>query len=177
MEKRHNRRPKVRCISSSLKGLSRSVSRLNRLSIARRCMKDKQIKGKIFDLLGSEIQHELTAMCSKKLVSCFRCTSRDQLEASSWTTLASEIENRAPTLHSLLKICTDVRRVTRPLKRVRRRTSNEIVRVVCASIILRHRNQEMNLLQKIISVILHRGGAAKQVSSIINHTNRCNNCI
>ena len=79
--------------------------------------------------------------------------------------------------HSLLKICTDVRRVTRPLKRVRRRTSNEIVRVVCASIILRHRNQEMNLLQKIISVILHRGGAAKQVSSNISHTNRCNNCI
>ena len=37
--------------------------------------------------------------------------------------------------------------------------------------------QEMNLLQKIISVILHRGGAAKQVSSIISHTNRCNNCI
>ena len=81
--------------------------------------------------------------------------------------MASEIENRAPTLHSLLKICTDARRVTRPLKRVRRRTSNEIVRVVCASIILRHRNQEMNLLQKIISVVLHRGGAAKQVSSII----------
>ena len=157
----------MRCISSSLKGLSQSVSRLNRSSIARRCMKDKQIKGKVFDLLGKEIQHELSAMCSKKLVSCFRCTSRDQLEAFSWTTLASEITNRAPTLHSLLKICTDVRR----------RTSNEIVRVVCASIILRHRNQEMNLLQKIISVILHRGGAAKQVSSIINHTNRCNNCI
>ena len=162
----------MRCISSSLKGISRSVSRLNRSSIARRCMKDKQIKGKVFDLLGREIQHELS---SKKLVSCFRCTSRDQLEAFSWTSLASEIKNRALTLHSLLKICTDVRRVTRPLKRVRRRTSNEIVRVVCASIILR--NQEMNLLQKIISVILHRGGAAKQVSSIISHTNRCNNCI
>ena len=125
----------MRCISSSLKGHSRSVSKLNRSSIARRCMKDKQIKGKVFDLLGREIQYELTAMCSKKLVSYFRCTLRDQLEAFSWITLASEIENREPTLHSLLKICTDVRRLTRPLKRVRRRTSNEIVRVVCASII------------------------------------------
>ena len=32
-------------------------------------------QGKIFELVGKEIQHELTAMLSKMLAFCFRCSS------------------------------------------------------------------------------------------------------
>ena len=38
-----------------------------------------------------------------------------------------------------------------------------LIQCVCACIILRHRSQQMNTLKKIVSLILHRGGASKQV--------------
>ena len=41
--------------------------------------------------------------------------------------------------------------------------SNSVVLGICAAIILRHCNTSMNLVQQIISIVLHCGHAAKQV--------------
>ena len=45
-------------------------------------------------------------------------------------------------------------------------TGSSAVVGVCASVLLRHKNQRMNLLQHILSLILHRGHAGKQVNII-----------
>ena len=153
----------MRCLSRSLKSLGRSVGRLNRKSIAQKCMRDRKIKKNIFDLLSKDIQHELTKMCSGKSASPFRTSSRADLEDFSWISLTSELEKKAPTLHSVLQICTNVKRRIRPLRTPWKRPSNNVILCVCACIILRHRSQQMNTLQKIVSLILHRGGASKQV--------------
>lgn len=46
---------------------------------------------------------------------------------------------------------------------------------VCAAILLRYKNQRMNMLQHMVSLILHRGHAGKQVQMSITlcveHTN------
>ena len=100
-------------------------------------------------------------MCSGKSASPFRTCFRADLEDFSWISLTSELENKAPTLHSVLQICTNVKWRIRPLRTPRKRPSNNVILCVCACIILRHRSQHVNTLQKIVSLILR--GASKQV--------------
>ena len=76
----------------------------------------------------------------------------------------AELETKAPTLHSLLKMCIDVKRRQSSSRKRSHRTRNASVMGVCASIILRHKNQHMNAMQSIISLLLHRGHAGKHVS-------------
>lgn len=80
-----------------------------------------------------------------------------------------ELELKAPTLHSILKMCVDVKR-RRVLSKRSYRSSNVAVMGVFASAILRHKNQCMNVLQRIISLALHCGHSGKQVSNILKYT-------
>ena len=43
------------------------------------------------------------------------------------------------------------------------RPSNSAILGVCAALLLRHRNHNLNAVQRIISIILHGGHAAKWV--------------
>ena len=87
----------------------------------------------------------------------------EKLERFKWDDVVAELTARAPTLHSVLKMCVEVkRRARRPHKRSYR-NSDVAVMGVCASVILRHKNHHMNALQNIISLLLHRGHAGKQV--------------
>ena len=76
----------------------------------------------------------------------------------------AELEKRAPVLHKLLSACVDARRRKRPFKSTYR-SSNAAAIGISAAILLRHRNQHMNALQHIISLILHCGHAGKQVKT------------
>ena len=89
----------------------------------------------------------------------------DKLENFTWDDLATELKSRAPVLHTILSMCVNVKRRKRSF-RTTHRPSNAAAMGVCASVLLRHRNQQMNLLQHIISLILHRGHAGKQVRFI-----------
>ena len=65
----------------------------------------------------------------------------------SWDLLAKELESKAPTLYGVLSICVDVRRRKRKTKTSKQKSSSNTAMLgVCAAILLRHRNQEMNLL-------------------------------
>ena len=87
----------------------------------------------------------------------------DKLANFSWDDLASELKIKAPVLHAFLTTCVDVKRRRRTVKTTRT-TSSAAVMGVCASILPRHKNQHMNILQHIVSLILHRGHAGKQVN-------------
>ena len=117
--------------------------------------------------LGRDIQSKLTGLCSKKRPSIFRDASARNLATFSWDRLVSDLEERAPTFHNLLYMCTDIKRRKRqPTKKKHKkpnRPRNEAIVGVCASLLLRHKNHNMNLMQRIVSLILHRGHAAKQV--------------
>ena len=76
----------------------------------------------------------------------------ERLERFKWDDVAAELTARAPTLHSVLKMCIEAKRRARPLKRSHR-NSDVAVMFVCASVILRHKNQHMNALQNIISLL------------------------
>ena len=85
----------------------------------------------------------------------------EHLEKFRWDDLA-ELKSRAPVLHEFLSMYVDVKRRQRSFKKTHR-TTNAAVMGVCASLLLRHKNQHMNALQHIVSLILHRGHAGKQV--------------
>ena len=84
----------------------------------------------------------------------------EKLERFKWDDVAAELTARAPTLHSVLKMCVEVKRRARPRSY---RNSDVAVMGVRASVLLRHKNQHMNALQNIISLLLHHGHAGKQV--------------
>ena len=55
------------------------------------------------------------------------------------------------------------------------RVSEDVVFSVCASVLLRYRNANMNALQRIVSLQLHSGHSGKQVSHIPNANMMCHN--
>lgn len=150
--------------ASGLKTLARSVGRKNRPSIARQAMKDGKIKEIILSILSKQVQKEMTHMCSKKTSSVLRnTTSPDVLSKFSWDTIAEELRRHAPTLQQVLKGFTNVKRYKGGRKRKTNLPTNTAIVGVCASILLRHKNIHMNLLQKIVSLILNCGHASKLV--------------
>ena len=158
--------------SSGLKKLVKSAGRLNRPAIARQVMKDRRIRCHILNLLEKDIQKEIAQMCSIKSNSLLQHRHIDALNMFSWDVLLSELRSTAPTLLRVLEGCANVKRRVRRYRghgqrkkrlQTARTSSNSTVVGLCAAVLLRHHNKNMNLVQRIISVILHCGHAAKQV--------------
>ena len=158
----------IRRLSRSLKGLGRSIGRRSRFSIARQSLKDKAIRKKLLEYIGTDIQKELTGMCTVKDQSKFWVQSKADLEHFSWDEAVRELETRAPTLYSLLKhsIIVKSRRRFQTGGRKTHRPRDTSVLGVLAGLMLQHRSQRMNVLQRLVSLILHRGHAEKQVNSV-----------
>lgn len=165
----------MKCLPKALKPLGRSIGRKNQLSIALQSLKFGSVRKKILRILGKDIQKEITGLCSKKSRSIFRRTSAEDLKTFNWDRLVADLEKTAPTFHSFLSSCTEVKRRNRKVKTRSSRPSNVAVLGICASILLRHKNHNLNLIQKIVSLILHRGHAAKQVR-IISYSAWCIYC-
>lgn len=99
-------------------------------------------------------------MCSKDVNSILQQTSIHGLETFEWSILINELEMYAPTLMSILKGCTRTQH---------QRHNREGVIGICAAVLLKYRNYRMNLVQKMISTILHAGHSGKLVSTISAH--------
>ena len=126
-------------------------------------MGDQKIRAHVLTILGRRIRSEMKRMCSIKNPSMLRASTPEALTSFDWNKLESELELRAPSLFSLLRSATSVN--VPPSKKRKRtyRVQQSQVIGICAAILLRHRNQSMNLLQRILSVLLYNGNASKQV--------------
>ena len=82
------------------------------------------------------------------------CQSSSKLQSFKWADLMDEMSTHAPTLVNILYSCTETRHP---------RTNRTATICVCAAILFKFRFSRMNLLQKIISLILHGGHCGKQV--------------
>ena len=97
---------------------------------------------------------ELKATCSNKANSILKNSEPTTLESFTWTQLLANLSETAPMTVLLLKTLTSSC------------TKNpDVVICVCCAILLRARNQRMNLVQRLVSVILHGGHATKQVNA------------
>lgn len=72
-----------------------------------------------------------------------------------WHDLIAEVKQKAPVLSSILEAAS---------QSTRSKKSSAIGTLMSAGILLKHRNQQMGLLQTIVAVILYTGHAAKKVT-------------
>ena len=178
--------------SSGLKTLTRSTARTNRSSIARQAMHDRRIREKVLNIVQKDIQKEMAVMCAKKTGSLLRASSPETLQKFTWDALVEELQVNGPTLYNILKGCVAVKRRERAAvtktkgakknakegpeggtkssgkcmteKTVKsKRPSDSTVLGMCASILLRHKNLHMNLVQRMVSIMLNNGHSSKQV--------------
>ena len=150
--------------SSGLKPMARSIGSRSHPALARQVMRNPTTRAVCLNILEKDIQKDLTKIASKSQhSSCLRETTLSALENFSWEKLHSELRLTAPTFFRVLEGCVNVRRRRRVAKRVRKVNLPMLFLGVCAALLLRHRNRNLNLVQRIISLILHSGHAGKKV--------------
>ena len=162
---------------SGLKTLARNVGCKDRASIARQVMKDETMKSKILEIITKNVQKEMKHLTSRKSGTNLRSTDLTVFTHFSWESVVKDLQTHAPTLHKLMKGMVQVKRkCTKETDKqhskanASRHLSTDAVMGVCASILLRHRNQHINLFQKVdnVSIILNSGHASAQYG-ISNH--------
>ncbi len=152
-------------ISSGLNELARGVGRRNHKSIAQQSIQHVQVRLHVLNILGQDIQKEITSICAKRANSILRATSAETVCSFSWSTLADEV---AAVLEYCVEVKTRQRRaVTKQRGRGAKAPKFRHLKhsgswCVCAGILLHHRNHHMNLVQKFV-LILHSGHSAKEV--------------
>ena len=134
--------------------MAKALARGSYKKLVNQCFKDAEIREWIIKKMGYILKKELKNMCSEKVNSVLKSNLVHTLKNFKWTDLLSELSTHAPVLSNILHSCTK----TRCTK------GNKLATMgVCASILLKHRNKSMCLVQKIISVILQAGHSGKQV--------------
>ena len=148
------RKPKRYLLTPTRKHLGRAVARRSHKKIAYECFDDPAIRKHILRRIGQEIRKELINMSSEKVKSVMRMRSKVDLNTFTWKRLLDEASTHAPVFFYILSSAT---------KTKIKRSNTQAVLGTCLAVLLKHRNQSMNLVQKIISLILHNGNASKQV--------------
>ena len=150
-----------------MKRIGKSVGRRNPGSIARQVMAHRRVRNAVLKVTTSIVQKEMKEMCKRSNPSILRNKSPAAMETFNWDLIISELKARAPTLLQLLKGFVEVKQRRVSAKGKARQLPDNATISICSAILLRHKNQHMNLLQRIISMILYSGHTNKQASSFI----------
>ena len=160
-------RGRVHRLTSSLKRIGRSVGRRSRKSIALQSMKDSGIRRMVMKILAKDVRKELAALCTVRNASVMRATEPIALRSFSWESFGTEVKETAPSLFAVLDGSLEVHVPPSREKRRKtgktRRVSKAAILGLCTAILCRYRNQSMNLVQRLVSILLYKGGANKQV--------------
>jgi len=139
--------------------MGKAIARKSHKTIAKEDLKDATTKKCIMNILGKELAGEIKAMASDRVTSILQSQNPDHLKQFRWDMLLDELSRYAPQLKSLLLSATK--------SRVPRSNTAAVVGM-CAAMLINHRNPNMNLPQKIVSLILYTGHTSVQVCTFIN---------
>ena len=95
--------------------------------------------------------------------SLLRNSSVEVIKSFSWDAVAADIQMHAPTLSKVFKGCVDIQRRGYCTSKAPHRPNSVIALCVCAAVMLKNRNENMNLFQRLVSLLLNAGHASKQV--------------
>ena len=153
----------VQYLTPSMKKVGRSVGRRNCRSIARQVVNHNRIRHFILGRVGRLIRKDMERICSSLVPSMLRKRTPDAMKSFSWGILAKELEDVSPVFYQILKECVQKKRRKTAKQRTSYAVDDSVVIGMCAAILLRHRNKNMNLVQRIVSALLYSGQAPKQV--------------
>lgn len=147
--------PKRYILTPRRKRLGKAVARRFHSSVADECLKQSETRKVLFQKLVHLLRKDVKRMCSNEVSSVLQDKKAKALSDFTWQKLMVELAANAPTLLQVLQGCTFTRT---PRK-------NRVATIgMCAAILLRFRHQRMNLVQRILSLILHAGHSAKLVN-------------
>ena len=135
-----------------------------RESIARQVIKDKRIRLKVVEIMGTDAGKEMKKLCSKKVNSILRKRDFGSVQSFDIQAVIKEMEEHAPSVLTILRGCLLGRKPSKHKKLKSRIVNIDLLVSVCCAL-LRGRSQRMNLLQRIISIILYCGHTSKRVST------------
>ena len=157
----------VHYLTPSLKKVARSIGRRNCRSIACQVVNHKRVRQFIVGRIGRLIRKDMECICSYQVSSMLRKRTPDAMKSFSWGDLTKELEEVSPIFYTILKECVQKKKRTTSKKpRTSYAVDNSSVIGMCAAILLRHRNKNMCLVQRIVSALLYSGHAPKQVHTI-----------
>ena len=135
-------------------------------------MKHRRIRECIIREFGKLIRKDMKNICSKKVSSMLRKSTAEAMKSFAWDDLTNELEDTSPVFYRILKECVDRKR-----RKVSKRKTNTIddttVIGMCAALLLRHQNANMNLVKRIISVLHYSGHAPKKVIFLFSQISCC----
>lgn len=160
---KNKKRSRIYHLSRSLKPLGKSLGRNTRSSVCKQLMKVKGMREQVLNIVVKIIRSEINQMCSFEVSSVLRKLSAEVLQRFDWSKLMNEFEQHAPVFIKILGGCVCKKASSKKVSRQPRYNEKAIISI-CAAIILRYRNQRMNLVQRIVSVLMYCGHAQKSVS-------------
>lgn len=130
-------------------------------------MNNNKMREKVLCLLVKKIRKEMSNMCSFEVLSILRKKASEDLATFQWSKFINELEEYAPSLLNILRGCILNKRSlkTAPLRQPK--YNEDAIIGICAAILLRYRNQRLNLIQRIVSILLYCSHAPKTVSYIM----------
>lgn len=165
--------PRRYILTPRRKRLGKAVARGFNRSVIEECLANEKIKKHLLRKQTQLLQKEMKKMCSHEVNSVLLNKSSKALGRFTWKSLIDELSVNAPLLFHILQGCT----MTRTPR------NNRIATIgICATILLRFRHRNMNLVQRILSLILYAGHSGKQVHPppdvllhdyTCYHNNRC----
>ena len=121
-------------------------------------MKDKRTQKHVISAVGQVIRKEVKELCSNRINSVQRFRDVKSLQDFSWDTIVDEAAQHAPNLVHLLMECT---------KKYKKRNTAGInqknIVGMCISLMCKHQNHKMSVVQKMLGLVLYAGHSAKQV--------------
>ena len=155
-------RPKSYLLTPSRKKVRKLVARGSKITIVDQFFKDLKLRKHMAAKIGRIVQDEISVMCSDKFSSVLQNHS---IHSFSCEGVLAEMEACAPTLLSILRMCTSAPK--RPRKGKRQKQRNKAIPdasaaiSVCAAILCRHRRPSTSLLQRVVSLVLYEGHSSK----------------
>ena len=128
------------------------------MPVAVEYVKDKRTRKHIVSAVGQVIREEVKELCSNKISSVQRLRDVKSLQDFSWDTVVDEAAQLAPNLVHLLTECTK-----KDKKRKTAGINQKSIIGMCISLICKHQNHKMSLVQKMLGLVLYAGHSAKQV--------------
>ena len=124
------------------------------MSFSNRCTQNVFTRRAMVKTVSRMVKKEVAAVCSNKFPSVFTNKSEEAVMSLEFNSIVKDLDSQAPTLLSLLKSC---------LKTKTPRGNEDVILVVIAGIIFKHRRPSCSLIQRVISLVLYVGHSAKQV--------------
>ena len=157
--------PKSYLLTPSRKKVGKLVARGSKITIVDQFFKDLQLRKHMVAKIGRVVQDEISVMSFNKYCSVLQNHS---VHSFSCEGIVAEMEGCAPTLLSILRMCTSTCKHPRRRKRQQHGKNKPIPDAsaaisACAAILCRHHRPSMSLLQRVVSLVLYEGHSSKQV--------------